>query len=349
MPITDTTLFRSRDDILAEMLALLVSAIPDAYVGEDGNWNITFAVQAGQLENLYLANQLLLEDMFITTASYTALLRHGEQYQLAPKGGTVSTGTLTFDGGDGTYVPLGTEAAYDPGGGLDPVFFSTTQDGTLPAPGVPPSTTISDGGTGGTLAAGTYEYCFTFVTASGETLPGDPTNAVTVAANHIISAANLPVGGPGTTGRNLYRSLNGGPFQLVYQWPNNTATGVFADNGLAVQPGTPPTVSSANRITLTASAVDPGANGNVAAGAIAVLSDAPATLTSVINPVPFTGGSEPEDTEDFRTRLLSWIQNPQTGSPSDLEAIAESIDGVDTATVFPNTPTNGSVTVRISG
>src|SRR3954462_8440526 len=98
MPITDTSMYRRRVDIVAEMVAQLVAAIPDAYTGEDGVSRITIEIESGQLVNLSLAHQLLLEDMFITTASATALSRHGGVYGLDMKLGTKSAGTLTFEG-----------------------------------------------------------------------------------------------------------------------------------------------------------------------------------------------------------------------------------------------------------
>jgi hypothetical protein len=108
-------MYRERAEIFAEMIANLLAAIPDAYTGDDGVATILMQIQAGQLENLYLANQLLLEDMFIQTASYQALLWHGEQFGLSPEIGAQSTGTLTFEGAGGTYVPIGAETGYDPG------------------------------------------------------------------------------------------------------------------------------------------------------------------------------------------------------------------------------------------
>src|SRR5262245_33810117 len=102
-------MFRSRTDILAEMLAELIGAIPDACTGEDGTTRIIFEIDAGQLENCFLAHQILLEDMFITTASLTALQRHGQQYGVDMKIGTQAIGTLKFLGDGGTYIPIGTE------------------------------------------------------------------------------------------------------------------------------------------------------------------------------------------------------------------------------------------------
>jgi uncharacterized phage protein gp47/JayE len=114
-----------------------------------------------------------------------------------------------------------------------------------------------------------------------------------------------------------------------------------------------PVVGTANAITVTGEAEEEGAQGNVVINTISVLTNAPATLTSVTNKGDFTGGSDPEDTEEFRARLLRHLQNPESGSPTDIQAWAEAVDGVETATVFNNdnlgTPQNGHVTVRISG
>jgi len=354
MPLTDTSFYRSRDDIVSEMLSQLAAAIPDAYTGEDGNWSITFEINAGQMENLFLAHQILLEDMFVTTASYSALLRHGEQYQITPKVGTNALGSLQFEGTGGDYVPIGTEAAYDPGGGLDPVFFTTTVDGTIPNPGVPDAPVASVVASAGNLN-GLYEYGVTFVTATGETLM----SAISGAINPVSQQANVvvPVGGQGAVNRVIYRRKDGvGNFRRLVILGDNTTT-TYADNLTdAAIAGNPlaPTVDQAHRITLAAQAVAPGSDGNVVAGVVTLLSNAPSTITGVTNDAPFAGGSEPEETEDFRNRLLQWIRAPGTGSPSDLQAIAENVLGVESATVFPNTnlagvPTPGTVIVRISG
>jgi uncharacterized phage protein gp47/JayE len=130
---------------------------------------------------------------------------------------------------------------------------------------------------------------------------------------------------------------------------NNTAT-TFQDNvtdaTVFAAPG-PPTADTAEVVLLNANATDPGVAGNVVGGAITELTDAPSPLTDVTNPQPFTGGSEVEDTEAYRQRLLDFIRNPDTGSAADIKAWAEGVTGVETATVFENTPANGSVTVNL--
>lgn len=350
MTIPDDAMLRTREDILAEMLANLQAAILDAYVGEDGVISIIFNIEAGQLEQLYYANQLLLEDAFITTASLPALLRYGDQYGISASDGTFSSGTLTFEGGGGTYVPIGTEVAYDPGEGLDVIYFETSSDGTIPNPGDPSAPNVAVLATAGNLS-GLYEYVVTLVTASGETFPSAESDAASPVAQQIRLTA-LPIGGPGTISRRIYRAKDGsGVYRRVAEIADNT-TVQYDDNAsdAAMNAGAlAPTVDTAHQITVNGQSQDTGIEKNVAAGVITELTNAPATLTSVTNPTAFTGASDPEDTETFRRKLLDYIQNPQTGSASDLKTWAEQIDGVQTATVFPNSPANGQVTVRITG
>src|SRR5215471_2682264 len=137
MPLLDDTFYRRRQDIVAEMFAELQGIIPDVYLGDDGVISIIFTVESGQLENVYLANQLLAEDMFVHTASAVALTNFGVMYDLPIHSGVRSTGTLTFEGDGGTYIPVSTQAAYDPGSGFEPTYFETTTDGTIPDPGDP--------------------------------------------------------------------------------------------------------------------------------------------------------------------------------------------------------------------
>lgn len=331
------------------MLATLVAAIPDAYVGDDGVFYIKFQIEAGQLENLFLAHQILLQDQFIQTASGQALQRHGEQYKFPPKLGTKSVGTLRFEGEGGTYIPIGAEAGYDPGGGINVLYFNTTIDGTIPNPGEPIAPVATDTGAGG-LPAGTYEYAVTFVTDEGETEPGELSNTVVIGSTRTITVTGIPVGGPGTVARKIYRMVDGGPLLHLAGADatlNDNTTTSIVDGGLVASTSAP-AISTAERITLDAVSQDVGAESNVAIGTITQLTNAPATLVGVVNETAFIGASDPEDTEEYRRRLLEFIQSPGTGSPSDLKVIAEEINGVESATVFENVPGPGQVTVRIS-
>lgn len=350
MPIVENSMYRPQTDIVAEMIAQLLGVIPDAYTGDDGVTTIIFQIEAGQLENLYLAHQLLLEDMFIQTASYQALILHGDQFGLSPDIGDPSSGTLQFTGTGGVYIPVGSEVGYDPGDGLDVIYFLTTTDGTIPNPGNPPAPALVINATAGNLN-GTYEYVVTYVTAAGESLPSPPSNPVSP-VNQQINVLSIPTGGIGTTQRKLYRDKNGAQtYKLIGTITNNTVT-TFTDNvtdAVAATGALAPTVDTAHAVIVSGQAEEPGTNGNVPTGVIGELTNAPTGLVDVTNTTPFAGGTEPEDTEDFRQRLLSYVQNPATGSVNDLQGWAEAVDGVDTATAFPNVPAAGSVTVRIAG
>lgn len=336
------------------MLSALLASVPDAYTGTDGILRILLDIESAQLENVFLANQLLLEDLFVQTASLTALKLYGQEYGIAIKDGIRASGTLKFTGAPGTYIPFNTEVAYDPGTGVDPVYFLTTIDGSIPSPGNPNAPTAAINVAAGNLN-GTYSYRVTFYTGSGETT-GSPDSVAVSPVNQQVNLTSIPLGGTGTVGRRIYRQKNGtGNYQLVVDLPNNTAT-TYTDNILdatVAAAAVLPSTDTSNSISLAAQAEDPGADGNAVASVITSLSNAPSGLTDVINPASFTGGTDPEDTEDFRTRLLSYLQAPATGSPSDLKNWAEAVDGVESATVFSNDNLGatqaGHTTIRISG
>lgn len=351
MPFQGDELYRTQDQILASMIAGFQAAIPDVWLGEDGNLRLMIEIEAGQIEGVYVANQLLLEDVFVPSANLVALERHGDQFGLTRKIGTVSNGNLLFTGQGGTYIGIGAEVSYDPGGGSDPLFFVTTLDGTIPNPGIPSAPVATDHGAAGALAAGTYEWVITFVTPQGETIASAVSNALVLAINHSADVT-LPLGGPGTTARNLYRNVNGGVFQRVAVIADNT-TLTINDNNAAPGVQVPPTVDTSTRISLPAQSEDTGLSFNAVPGSITVLSNVPDGITDVTNPAAFTGGSDEEDTDTYRTRILNALRSPASGAPGDLKSWAEAVAGVESATVFPNdnlgTPTNGHVTVRVSG
>lgn len=349
--VAGTTLFRSREEILNDLVTGVQQRIPDAYMGEDGVLFIILSVVAGVVESIFLANDVLKDDQFVQTASEEALDRKGDEYGFPRQAGTTSVGTVLFSGDGGTVIPVGTEVAYDPGAGADYLYFKTTDLATIPNPGAPAAPTVAVNATAGNLN-GIYEYVVTFVTAAGETLPG----AESLGINPVSQQVNLtaiPLGGPGTTARRIYRQKNGGVYNLVATLADNT-TVVFTDNVTdAAVGGNPPALSTAQSVSAPAASEDPGFDYNVGPAAITVLTDAPDGVTTVTNTLPFTGGTDTEATEDFRIRLLDAIRAPETGSAADLESWAEAVTGVDSATVFQNdnmgVATPGHTTIRISG
>jgi uncharacterized phage protein gp47/JayE len=353
MPIVDTSIFRPRAEILAAMLSTLQDAVPQVYVGEDGVLRIVFEIEAGQIETVYLAAQLLLEDIFPQTASAPALRLHGDTYNLPFLTGEYADGLLKFTGEGGTFIPSGSQAGADPGGGLDLFLFTTSDDAEIPNPGVPTAPVATVSATTGVLT-GTYEYVVSFVNASGETLPSPESNAVAPAAKQVNLTA-IPLGGAGTTARKIFRQKDGtGDFKLVTTIANNTAT-TFTDNvaDASTGPSTPVEVGTATSIEVTAVATIPGTSSNAAAATITHLVAVPSGITEVTNLAPFTGGTNQEDVESYRGRLLEYLRNPRTGSVVDLEFWAGQIQGVDSSTIFPNdnmgTPAPGHVTIRIVG
>ena len=352
MPITDSSLYRGRNEITNAMMMLLQSAIPDVYTGDDGVVKILFQIEAAQFENLFLANQLLLEEVFPQTASSAALQMHGDAFALSFSAGEKAEGEVTFTGDGGTVIDIGSQVGTDPGGSLEPIVYATTQAGTIPDPGDPTAITSAINATAGNLN-GTYEYRVSFLTVAGETLIGD-ISAPVQPANQKVDLTLIPIGGPGTTGRKIYRRKDGiDPFKLVTTLADNVTT-VYTDNIAEASLTTPaPTLDTAHRVTVDAESVEIGAGGNAVPGAINLLVDVPTGLTDVINLAAFTGGENPESVEQFRARLLQYMRNPRTGSTTDLKFWAETVDGVEEATVFNNdnlgTPTNGHATVRISG
>ena len=352
MAVEADVIYRDRDTIRDQMIASLLSRIPDAYTGEDGQLRMLFEIMAESVEGVYLANQILRDNIFIQRANLTELRLHGEMFGLPIKLGTKAQGTLRVEGAGGTVIPAGTIFGSDPGTG-DVLYFLTKSSVTIPNPGVPSAPVIADAGAG-LIEAGTYEYAVTFVTADGETEAGFPSNALVIAASHNISLTSIPLGGPGTISRKLYRRLNGSAWGYITTIPNNTGT-TYTDSTPAASVGfaIPPTDSTAERISIASEAENEGQDWNVVVGTVNEVVDAPTGVSGVTNTTAFTGGSDEEDLEDYRIRLLDHVRNPDTGSKADLEAWAEEITGVEEATAFPNenlgVATNGHVTIRISG
>jgi len=349
MPVDLSLIARTRQDILEQQYAEFQTLIPDIYLGQDSNLGILLQILAGADESIFLAVQLLSDDMFVATASIGALTRWGEQYGVIQKQGTEASGTLIWEGTGGSYIPPGAQAAYDPGTGEEILYFITVEDGTIPNPGIPNAPTVADGGAG--ALSGLVEYGVTFVTAEGETMLGSTSTPFT-SASRIVSLTNIPIGGAGTISRKLYRNTDGGGFKYLNTISDNVVT-TYNDNNNGLLSGDPPAVSTAERIELAATAEESGSRYNLITGAIKVVANAPSGVVAVENPVPFAGGTEIEPSDQFRRRLQDAVANPNTGSAGDIQQWAEQIEGVDSATVVPNynlgVAANGHVTVWISG
>jgi uncharacterized phage protein gp47/JayE len=349
MAVQADVVYRDKDQIVADLLASWQARIPDVVTTPDSVVRILSEVQANSIEGLYLAIQLLHDDMFVQTASALALERFGEQYGRALGGGTLATGSLLVSGSGGTSVPLGSQFAAPQTGG-EALLFNTTELKTIPNPGIPSAPTTAAGSAGNVSA--TVEYAVTFTTAAGETAIGSSSSPLVVSSKQVNLTA-IPLGGTGTVGRKIYRRENGGAWKYVATLANNSAT-TYTDNILTGSlGGAPPTDSTAEAVAIATESDEPGIEYNVAVGTITDVSSSISGVSSVTNLAIFSGGTDPEDIEEYRSKLLDFIRAPKTGSPLDIQVWAESISGVESATVVPNsnlgTPTNGHLTVYISG
>lgn len=105
---------------------------------------------------------------------------------------------------------------------------------------------------------------------------------------------------------------------------------------------------SGGSVDLDVVAIDRGAQGNVPAGAVSLL-DTPITGVTVTNAAAITGGSDVETDEALQTRLVRKLGSPAGGGNADYYLnIALNKPGVGFATVQPNTPSLGHVTVVIT-
>lgn len=106
------------------------------------------------------------------------------------------------------------------------------------------------------------------------------------------------------------------------------------------------TVTAGNSITLAVEAVEPGAAGNVASGAIDLLLSPIAGIASVNNSAAITGGSDIESDDAYRERLrLSWSSAQGSGSIADYERWCLAYPGIGFVRVTPIW--NGPGTVRV--
>ena len=67
-------------------------------------------------------------------------------------------------------------------------------------------------------------------------------------------------------------------------------------------------------VDVMAEALEPGRSGNAATGTIQILTACPVGITGCTNPAPFTGGSDQEDDESLRSRILESYQRLPNGA-----------------------------------
>lgn len=101
--------------------------------------------------------------------------------------------------------------------------------------------------------------------------------------------------------------------------------------------------------TITVEAVNTGFSGNAGAGTIVTFVSPVAGVNTqaAVAAGEITGGTDIEDIEDYRARLLEYEQNPPMGgNKKDYEVWAKEVSGVTRAWCYPIENGGGTVTVR---
>lgn len=98
-----------------------------------------------------------------------------------------------------------------------------------------------------------------------------------------------------------------------------------------------------------AQAVEPGSGGNVPAGSILVMTAPPVGISGCVNPAPFTGGTDTEEDEALRGRVLeTYRRMPNGANAAFYQQGALSFEQVCACTVLPRSRGVGTVDVIVS-
>jgi uncharacterized phage protein gp47/JayE len=98
-----------------------------------------------------------------------------------------------------------------------------------------------------------------------------------------------------------------------------------------------------------AQAQEAGTGGNVAAGTVTFMTQAPVGIAAVTNPIAFSGGAAAESDEQFRARILdSFIRLPNGANAAFYENRVLAMDGVGAVQVIPRINGVGTVGVVVS-
>jgi len=107
-------------------------------------------------------------------------------------------------------------------------------------------------------------------------------------------------------------------------------------------------ISDAGEVSVPIEALDEGIEGNVAAGAITVLSTPIQGVARIENQQATSGGADTEDDASLLARYLEWVRNPSAGgNKADYIKWALEVAGVGSVSVVPLKYGNGTVSVAI--
>lgn len=102
-------------------------------------------------------------------------------------------------------------------------------------------------------------------------------------------------------------------------------------------------------VDVPAQSLEEGSGGNVVAGAVCIMTACPVGITACTNPAAFSGGSDPEEDESLRARILESYQRlPNGANAAYYQQVAMSHTGVAAATVVGRARGIGTVDVYIA-
>lgn len=108
------------------------------------------------------------------------------------------------------------------------------------------------------------------------------------------------------------------------------------------------TIGQLGKVYTTATCTVPGTIGNVTKDTIKILMKSISGVESITNPEDFKNGTEIEDEEDFRERVLEAYRNePLSGAPRDYKRWAKEVAGVGNVYVKPEWDGPGTVKVLV--
>lgn len=106
--------------------------------------------------------------------------------------------------------------------------------------------------------------------------------------------------------------------------------------------------AGASYADVKAAAIEGGSSGNVNAGEISVMVSVLQPISKVTNVSAFTGGTDVESDEDFRSRIMTAQSFPPTGTNAAYyEKLALSVEGVGAAYVSPRRRGKGTVDIFV--
>lgn len=271
---------------------------------------------------------------------------HAEQYGIERDPAAKAVGYQRFAGPAGTFIPEGTVVTSPSVTEDDSVDFSTTSAATtLAGISAPTGLVATANNSGGTLTTDTYDYKVTAINAEGETTPSSADDGVISGATGRVDLDWADVAG--ATGYKVYRKRTA---ESVYGYIATTETSAYSDVG-GIEGGVeaPSVNSTVDAVSVPIVASVAGIEGNVAIGAITVLSSPVPGVTGVTNVVATSGGADAQSDAELRAEILGIQAGSGGGNQADYRRWVLAYPGIGNVWVVPVWDGPNSVLVVIVG